>query len=330
MSYAYSIITCQSAWLSYYYPLEFFVASLTVCSDDTDKVRRFIKSAKERGIKLIPPNINKSDADFTIKDDSIVFGLNAIKGVGASTSKKIMTKRPKTGYLSIGHFMERNKDLVNSKILEFYTKAGCFSEFHNKETILQSMQNMLDWNSVLKSTETLTIFDLCKIKNSDYVDNFIIKNLYIDDKLSYEIDSIGLYIIKNPIEDYIINKDECILVEHIKNYCDGDAIPSVGVVSGIDIIKTKAKTNMARFNLDSDIGSISCICFPRVYSKFIDIIPKLEGKIIYAKGILKVEESGLTFMINDLTEDIRKYAFRKESKQRVELKFKNATFILEK
>lgn len=307
-SLSYSVISLQTAYLSYYFPLEFFTAILTICSDNTDDVRKAIKAVKERGFEIKSPNINKSENNFIINNQSIIFGFGAIKGVGATVSKKIIKNRPKSGYKSLGHFIHKNKDIVNSKVLESYAKAGVFSDFGNKESILQSIRDMLDYNSIVKDIKTYTIFDLCKIDYAEFIDNCILKKINVEDKLSYEIDALGLYIKKHPMEEYILDRDNCIDIKDIRNCSDGNKIITVGALSGIEVKKTKAKLNMASCNLDTIEHSVSCLIFTKAYSKFMDLLE--EGKVVAVCGYIKVEESGITLAINDITDDLTGFAYK--------------------
>jgi len=313
----YSYITCYTAYLSHYYPLEFYTAALTIDAGNTDDVRRYIKAIKDRGFTLSAPNINKSQDSFIVDGNSIIFGLNAIKGVGANVSKKVIKNRPKSGYKSLGHFVERNKDLINSKVLESYAKAGVFSDFGNKESILQSIRDMLDYNSIIKDIKTYTIFDLCKIDYSEFINNCILKRINVEDSMSYEIDALGLYIKKHPMEDYILDPHKCIEISDLKKYDDGMTVITVGALSCIEVRKTKAKLNMASFNLDSCESSIECICFPKTYSKIMDLLQ--EGKVVViSHAFVKVENNERVLIVNDITDNLKGYAYKKMKKKETE------------
>jgi DNA polymerase-3 subunit alpha len=307
----YSFITCQTAWLSHYYPLEFFTAAMTIDAGNTDDIRRYIKSAKERNIILSPPDINKSDSMFTIKDESIVFGLNAIKGVGPSTSKKIMARRPKKGYTSLGHFIRRNLDLINSKILESYTKAGCFKSFgYNKQSVLNSIQNILDFISVLKEYDKYnTFFDLCNISLDNFIDSCIMKDSQKEDTLSYEIDSLGLYISKHPMDVYDLKgMNDPSFVEYYENE---DEFITIGCLSGIEVRKTKAKLNMCKFNIASSMYNLPCIIFPKAYSKYVNDPTIAEGRMVCVQGRIKISDTGRELIVNDIHDNIDRYLVRK-------------------
>lgn len=316
-SYAYSIITCQMAWLSYYYPLEFFVASLTICSDDTSKVRSYIKAVKERGFDVLAPDINRSALDFIINDNNIIFGLAAIKGVGVGLSKKLITSRGKTGYKSLGHFINKNYSILNSKVLESYTKAGCFKSLgYNKETIIKSIPYILDFLSVYKNITQYTIFDVCKISLEDYIENVIIKDSDIEDNLMYEIDSLGLYITEHPMDSILLEDSICSNLNQFEKYEDGEPFNSVGCISRLTVKKTKSKTNMCTFDLTTGDSIVECIMFPATYSKYVSSDILAEGKMIFCSGKCKSDHTKKIFMINGIDDNLTPYICKVEQKEK--------------
>lgn len=313
---SYSYNTCFCAYLSYYYPLEFHTALLTTCSDDTDKVRHFIKAIKERGLKILSPDINRSEADFTIKDETIVFGLSAIKGVGAAVTKKIMSRKPKSGYKTLGHFIKRNVDILNSKILESYTKAGCFNSFgYNKESILQNIPYILELIGIVKGLDKYNIFDTIDL--GDYIEKCIITRVNKEDSFQYEIESLGLYITKHPMDDYDLNTDYVCDISKLDAFEDQDPFVSIGCLSGIEIRKTKAKLNMCSFNLTTGEDSVKCIMFPKVYSQFLNSDFIQEGAVVYIDGKIKVEESGKIIIVNDISNKVDKYLIKKKKQENI-------------
>lgn len=302
-AYAYSMITCQTAWLSYYYPLEFMVASLTISSDNTEKVRSYIKAVKSRGYSISAPDINKSEVDFTITDEAIVFGLSGIKGVGRAVSNKILRRRPKKGYKSLGHFVIRNLDILNKKILENYAKAGAFKGFGiNKTSAIISVQDILHFMDVHKSiSDYNTIFDIAKVDLEEYFNTCLITEIEKEDPLDYEIETLGLYITKHPLEDFIVNNDNSIPIKDLYNDRYNDQrVTAVGAICNIAVKKTKAKTNMASFDLTCPDNSINCLCFPKVYSQVQDALK--EGKLVGLTGVLRDEDGLKTLLVNDVNE----------------------------
>lgn len=125
---AYSIITYQTAWLKYYYPTEFFAACLTEVQDNQDKTVGFITACKREGITILPPDINKSDIEYTPTEDGIIFGLGAIKGVGEAAIRPILEARKDGKFKSFFDFMSRvNLTKVKKSDIKVLVEAGCFN-----------------------------------------------------------------------------------------------------------------------------------------------------------------------------------------------------------
>ena len=305
---SYSYITCITAWLSYYYPIEFFTTLLTIDSDNTDKIISHIKAIKKRGLSINSPDINKSSLGFTFSEKEITFGLKAIKGVGETVSKKIIKNRPKKGYTSFGHFIDRNLEHINSKLLEGYIKAGCFSSLgYNKQTLLNIIPELLDFISIQKSIQTkYTIFNLIDISFDKYIESCIIRYCPVKDDVAYEIQSLGVYITQHPMDSYIVNSDKVKDLSTFNNYEDGQIFATIGAISGLEIKKTKAKANMAVFGLDTSSASISCICFPKAYAEVMNYLE--QGKVIYVAGRVKRDDMDTVLMVNTVKENFESYA----------------------
>lgn len=129
-SIAYSIITYWTAWLKYYYPAEFYAANLTSVSDNRDKTIQFLSSCREEGINILPPSIQSSNLDYTTTPEGIRFGLNAIKGIGASVINPIVQERNENGkFTSFYNFMNRIKGKgVDKASITTLIESGAFSE----------------------------------------------------------------------------------------------------------------------------------------------------------------------------------------------------------
>jgi DNA polymerase-3 subunit alpha len=313
-SIAYSIITCQTLFLSTYYPLEFYATLLTVDHENTDDVRRYINALKLRGFTISAPRINTSEASFTLSKTGITFGLSGIKGVGVGVSNKILKKRPKKGYKSLGDFILRNFELINKKVLESYAKAGCFVEFGiNKISAIRTVDNILDFIDIQKSIKDYnTIFDMVDIDLAEYFNTCKVTHVDKEDPLSFEIETLGLYITKHPMEGYIVNdlRDSSNIIDIIKRYesgeiDNGDKVSTVGAICAINVRKTKSKTNMATFTLTSESHSVTCVVFPQQYSRFQHLIE--EGKMVHIAGQLKSDDGILTLMINHMSENVQPY-----------------------
>lgn len=306
-SICYSFITCHTAWLSANYPLEFFTAGLSIDAGNTDDVRRYIKAVKDRGYSVDPPDINSSDVGFKINGQSITFGLSGIKGVGSSVSNKILRRRGKRGYKSFGDFVVKNIDIINKKILEAYIKAGVFKSFGiNKASLLDSIEPILEFNTIHKNiSENISIFDIAKIKIPEYIDKCLLTYNPRVDELGYEIETLGTYITKHPMEDWMVN-DRYKGARSVKDILASEEaedgfIATAGCICLITIRKTKAKTNMASFSLTTPTEDIKCFVFPKVFPTVTEYLQ--EGKIVGIKGFVKEEEGIKSIFVNSFLDD---------------------------
>jgi DNA polymerase-3 subunit alpha len=304
----YSFLSAQTGYLSNYYPLEFYATLLTIDSGKTADVRRYVGAVKKRGFKVLSPSINRSEVDFLIDDNSIIFGLSGVKGVGKGVSTKILKRRPKKNYKSFGHFILKNVDILNKKILDQYAKAGVFRDFGiNKVSALQSVQEILKFMDIQKSiSERHTIFDLCKIDLQGFIDETIVKKIAKEDPLGYEIETLGLYITRHPLEDYVVvNRGDFVQVEDLYRQMSDSIYVTVGAICNIDIRKTKKKKNMASFDITGPTDDVQCICFPQKYDEVKDLLE--EGALVSVTGLLRDEDEGKIFIVNKISKDYRQH-----------------------
>jgi len=225
------------------------------------------------------------------------------------------SRKDQKGYKSLGNFILKNLDVMNKKILEQYAKAGVFADFGiNKASAIESVRDILDFLDQIKAvSESYTIFDLCSdIDLASYIDTCKIRSINKEDDLAYEVDTLGLYITKHPLEDFVVNETMAIDVKDLNWLGDGTDFHSVGAICAIDVRKTKNKTNMATFDLTGPLSSVRCTVFPKSYEKFINVIS--EGKVVVIRGFVKEEEESKTFIVNEIISDYSRYISKIKAK----------------
>lgn len=128
---AYAVVSYQTAYLKYYYPVEFMAALMTSVIDNPNKVAEYIYSCKEMGIKLLPPDINKGYGDFSVDGSNIRYGLAAIKSIGRSVIEDILAERSMRGeFKNLRDFVERTSGKeINKRTIENFIKSGAFDCF---------------------------------------------------------------------------------------------------------------------------------------------------------------------------------------------------------
>ncbi|WP_456480467.1 DNA polymerase III subunit alpha [Nautilia sp.] len=207
-SAAYAMITYQTAYLKTYYPTEFLSALLTYEAENTDKIAKYIEEAKVLGIEVLPPSVNKSNAEFTPIDDKILFGLSAIKGVGSKAIESIVANRP---YESLEDFILKvDTGKVNKKVLEQLIKAGAMDDFGlSRKAMLNRVEEMLEFKKRVEEKKNAINHEFslfADMEENEEVDErleipntveFDIKTL-----LEYEYQTLGFYVSAHPLDPY--------------------------------------------------------------------------------------------------------------------------------
>ncbi|WDV45215.1 DNA polymerase III subunit alpha [Clostridiaceae bacterium M8S5] len=310
-SAAYALLAYQTAWLKYYYPVEYMAALLTSIMGSSSTVSLYIHECKRLGIEILKPDINESFASFTVSDGKIRFGLAAIKNVGHSAIEAIVRERKANGkFESLTDLCSRVEDSsLNKRMIESLIKCGAMDSLQGNrsqylaihERILSHINN--DRKKNIKGQ--FSIFDqlveTSKKMNDDNLPN--IKEFETKLMLSMEKEMTGVYLSGHPlseIEDLLkdmtstdtseINEAN----EHIANgensiLGDGSMITIGGLITHKKEMITKNNKMMAFITLEDLFGSIETIVFPKIYGKYENLLK--EDNIIIMKGRLNINES---------------------------------------
>ena len=203
---AYSLVSYQTAYLKAHHPVAFMCAVMTLDMTNVDKLQGYKEECKKLGFKVLPPDINHSDADFAVENGNIRYALGAIKGVGAANMQSIVDERKKNGpYKDMSDFIHRTDfKQINRRQLEQLCKAGAFDcleknrgkIFANIETIIQHIYSSTE----LKTSSQASLFGTeelhTKVKLADKPDWPELE------KLKVEAEAIGFYISAHPLDSY--------------------------------------------------------------------------------------------------------------------------------
>ncbi len=347
----YAYIAYQTAYLKANYPVEYMAALLAVYKDREDKVINFIEECRRQQINILSPDINKSEAGFTIEDNSIRFGLVAIKGVGENIVQSIIQEREEEGpFKNIFDFAERIKPYnLNRSSLESLIKSGSFDQLEsNRAVLLKSVEIALAYaDSRMKAAASgqSSLFDDPSATQENHFHYpplpEKIEPLNKTTKLAYEKEVMGIYISDHPLRGYEkafanLKKQNTSQIEDMK---DGDSVTLAGLFANVKTLITKAKgQKMAIAILEDFTGQISCTIFPAIYDKFHDLIYKdslvfLKGKVMHREKLgsnektyeIRVEDiSSLESIVGsiDTYHDIHSTS---SSQQTLLLKIKKAT-----
>ena len=313
----YALIGYQTAYLKTHYPIEFMTGLLNADSGDTERIAFLIHEAQKAGIKILPPDINKSFTNFIPEDDkNIRFGLLAIKNVGANIIDAIIQERQIAGpFVDFIDFLTRvfHKDL-NKKSLESLIKAGAFDSLNvdrgqlltNIEEILVFSQNIKKGRNGNGQNSQSSLF------GADYsVPAFLkinAKNRPISDKekLVWEKELLGLYISGHPLDQYLgkINGDNVKTIKKIlenKGFNgNGNGSRTIGVISKIKRITTKTGQSILFVEIEDKNDSLEMVVFSDTLAKNPAIWQ--ENKVILASGKLSWRNNEPKFICQQATE----------------------------
>ena len=267
------------------YPVEFMTALMTAELQGMAGPMREVKmsmaleESKRLKIEVLPPNINKSDHDFSIEHNAIRFGLSAIKHVGSAAIDSILNSRKTTGlFKSFRDFLVQ-VDLrrVNKKTVESLVKAGAFEDFGNRATLLMFYPQVVKEIAAMKTNVEEGQFVLfgSQDKKSYEKDNFkSIPELDEDKIIEFEKEVIGFLITKNPLEKHIdvISKKVNKRIGEIGEKDVDKTYIFAGVITQIKVIKTKkSNAEMSFMHVNDLTGSAEVIVFPRTYTELHNI-----------------------------------------------------------
>lgn len=306
---AYAVIGFQTAWLKLYYPVEFMSALMSSVMENSTKISEYIENCKKMNIDVLSPNINESFERFSVENNSIRFGLTAIKNVGRNFIKNIISERTQNGkFVSITDFLNRlyGKD-INKRCIESLIKAGAFDVFGGKRSqymdLYSKVLHDLDETKKKSIEGQLSLFEFFEEENTntekdilENIDEFPKKTL-----LSMEKEVLGIYLTGHPLEEYKdfinaysnVSSSNLIYSEENKDYIenniyDGKKLSIVGVIVDLSIKQTKTGKQMAFIKIEDLYGIVEVILFSNMYEKNRNNL--YENNIILINGTASVRE----------------------------------------
>ena len=330
----YAVVAYRTAYLKAYYPAEFMAATLNSFLGNLDKIPQYIDECKNLGIEILKPDINKSEAKFTVENGKIRFGLGSVKNVGTVPVDNIVKERNEHGeYKSFTEFCERVADeSVNKKCIESLIKAGVFSEFpQTRATLLASFESIMDSiqsNNKKGLNGQVSMFDLgteeqkeeMQEKKYSFEEHQEFSNKEL---LSMEKEMLGIYISGHPLEKLRtqIEKETTISTKEIREmenqvsmeqdlgqenennikpkYQDGQRVKYAGIITAIKKKYTKNNKIMAFVTIEDLYGTMEVIVFENAYIKGKEAL--VEENIVMVDGRLSIrEDSDITIIANEV------------------------------
>lgn len=303
---AYTIVSYQTAWLKYYYPVEFMAALMTSVIDFPNKVAEYIMECRKMDVQILPPDINEGERDFSVSDGNIRYALSAIKSVGRSVIDGIVKEREAHGiFVSLKDFIERmlGKD-VNKRTVESFIKSGAMDSLHatRRQLMMVYAQVMDQVTQERKKSMTgqLSLFDFVSDEDKAEFDVHYPKVGEYDKelKLAFEKEVLGIYISGHPLEEY-----EKLLLKNVTAvttdfYVDDETgstrvrdnqnVIIGGMITSKTVKVTKNNKLMAFISLEDLVGVVEVIVFPNDYERHQKYLE--EDQKVYIRGRVSASE----------------------------------------
>jgi DNA polymerase-3 subunit alpha len=314
----YAVISYQTAYLKRRYPKEYMAALLSSVLDISSRLAEYTAECESQNIKLLPPDINYSDAGFSISDEGIRFGLAAVKNVGYGFIHTLCEERKANGlYTSFENFCMRTYGSdFNKRQAESLIKAGAFNTLpHNRKQLLQNMESIIDSVARERKNTLAGQFDLFGDIESASAPEIVLppaEEYSVTEILAMEKDITGLYLSGHPFDAY---RDKArssgaiqigkILAsfdneEPTNEIQDNDVVCIAGVVNYVKTKMTKNNTLMAYITLEDDSGDIECLIFQRCLDAWGKPIDNGASMFIRGKASRRDETKPVQIIADDL------------------------------
>ena len=323
-SVAYAVLAAQTAYLKYYYPVEFMAALMSSVIDNNGKVAKYISVCKQMGVEVLPPDINEGVAKFSISNGKIRYGLSGIKSVGGAVVDRIEAERTKNGpFKDLRNFLTRMPS--NKKTVEALILSGAFDDMGaNRKQMMMALPAIAEEAArERKSRESgqMSLFDLMG-------DDFVQSNLvpypdveeYSDqEKLALEKSVLGVYISGHPLgkyielmqrtctaqaTDFVVDTEDDDEMSRDQGDGDGQKLQDNamyvigGLISRVTVKLTKNNQNMAYVTIEDLVGQVEVIVFPRDFEKFRDRL--LVDSRVFVRGRANLGEKENKLILSDM------------------------------
>ena len=303
-SAGYGVVSYWTAYLKANYPTEYMAALLTSVRDDKDKSALYLSECRRMGIKVLPPDVNESDAEYTPRGVDIRFGLAAIRNVGEGVVASIKNSRTTRGrFTSFGDFLTKvDVQVCNKKTIESLIKAGAFDSFEVPRRGLMAVHlEALDSVMEAKRAEAIGQFDLfggATISQASGLDLDIPAGEW--DKpllLSYEREMLGLYVSDHPllgIEHVLRSATDMSISQLLDDSAAQDQMVTIGgLITGIQRKVTRQGASWAIVTIEDLEGSIEALFFSKTYTQY--ALTLTEDRVVVIRGRVDRRDDLLRF-----------------------------------
>ena len=302
---AYAVVSYQTAFLKYYYPVEFMAALMTSVIEMPTKVAEYIQVCRQMNIKILPPDVNRGAYGFSVDNGAIRYGLSAIKSVGRPVINALVEEREANGeYRSLKDFIERLTGTVNKRAIENFIKAGALDCLEGNRR-----QKMLVYSQIVDSIAQekknsfagqMSLFDLVSDEEKKEYE-IRMPDVEEYDKemiLAFEKDVLGIYLSGHPLERYRNIMEKMISAKTtdfqpdeesgIPKVYDGQKVIIGGMITEKTIKYTRNNKVMAFLTVEDLLGTVEIVVFPRDYEKWQSMLN--EDARVFVQGRVNAED----------------------------------------
>ena len=304
---AYAVVSYQTAYLKYYYPVEFMAALMTSVIDNSAKVSEYIQVCRQMGIQVLPPDINEGERTFSVSGKAIRYGLSAIKSVGRPVIEAILAERRERGkFTSLKDFIERTAGKeVNRRAIENFIKAGAFDGLGgNRKQFMQIYSVILDSIQQEKKTSMagqMSLFDFVSEEEKHHYEIRMpdVEEFDKEELLAMEKEVLGIYVSGHPLQEYeakwranISHVTSDFMMDEetgtVIRARDGEKAMVGGMIVGKTVKYTRHNQAMAFLTIEDLYGTVEVIVFPKDYEKYSYLMT--EDAKVFVRGRVSVEE----------------------------------------
>lgn len=303
---AYAVVSYQTAYLKYHYPVEFMAALMTSFMEHTGKITEYIMNCRQLGIEILPPDINTGEYRFTPDGNNIRYGLAAIKGVGKPVIDELVGERKAGGeYKSLKDFCLRlSGKSINKRTMESFIKAGALDSLpgtrKQKMSIYVSVIDGVNQERKNTMSGQMSLFDFAAPEEQVEMEAAMPEVGEYDKEmiLAFEKEVLGVYISGHPLEDYVeLLKRNITRTTADFIPADGEEVPKVkdqeravigGMITGKTVKTTRTNSLMAFITVEDLYGTVEVIVFPKDYEKNRNVLE--EDRKVFVQGRVTVEE----------------------------------------
>jgi DNA polymerase-3 subunit alpha len=309
----YAVVAYQTAYLKYYYPVEFMAALMTSVIDNPGKVSEYIYTCRQMGIQILPPDINVGEGRFSVDGGNIRYGLAAIKSIGRPVIDAIVAEREERGpYKHLKDFIERlSGKEVNKRTIESFIKAGALDSLHGTRKqfmmIYIKIMDQVGQERKYSMTGQMSLFDMVSEEQKKEFEIPLpdVGEYEKETLLAFEKEVLGIYISGHPMEEYEAKWRKSISattadfqIDEETNRTkvrDGAREIIGGMITGKTIKHTKTGKPMAFLTIEDLLGTVEVVVFPKDYEKNRNYLN--EDSKVFVKGRVSEEDDNASKLI---------------------------------